>query len=47
MVVQYGESVRSFPKDSIFACETKSVWRTRAEQVFVAMEFIVQVSTFL
>ena len=31
MVLQYGESVRSFPKDSIFVCKTKSVWRTRAK----------------
>ena len=30
MVLQYGDSERSFPKDSIFACKTKSVWRTRA-----------------
>ena len=43
MVLQYGDSGRSFPKDSIFACKTKSVWRTR---VFVEMEFTVQVSTF-
>ena len=30
MVSQYSDSGRSFPKDSIFACKTKSVWRTRA-----------------
>ena len=30
MVLQYGDSGRSFPKDSIFACKTKIVWRTRA-----------------
>ena len=47
--MQYGDSVQqSFPKDnSIFACKTKSVWRTRARQVFVAMEFTYQVSTFV
>ena len=30
MVLQYGDSGRSFPKDSIFAGKTKSVWMTRA-----------------
>ena len=30
MVLHYGDSERSFPKDSTFACKTKSVWRTRA-----------------
>ena len=30
IVVQYTDSVRSFPKDSIFACKTKNVLRTRA-----------------
>ena len=38
MVLQYSDSERSFPKDSIFAC--------KQEQVFVEMEFTVQVSTF-
>ena len=42
MVLQYGDSKRSFPKDSIFACKTKS----EQEQVFVEMEFTVQASTF-
>ena len=46
MVLEYGDSGRSFPKDSIFACKTKSVWRTRARRLFLAMEFTVQV-TFL
>ena len=27
MVLQYGDSERSFSKDSIFACKTKMVWR--------------------
>ena len=45
MVLQYGDTERSFPKDSIFSCKTKSVWGAQ-EQVFVEMEFIVQVSTF-
>ena len=31
MVLQYGDSGRSFPKDSIFACKTKSVCSTRAK----------------
>ena len=47
MVLQYGDNGRSFPKDSIFACKTKSVWRTRARRSIVAMKFTVQVSTFL
>ena len=46
MVFQYGDSGQSFPKDSIFAGKTKSVRRTRAKQVFVEMEFTVQVRTF-
>ena len=27
IVLQYGDSVRSFPKDSIFAFKIKSVWK--------------------
>ena len=46
MVLQYGDCGQSFPKDSIFACKTKSVWSTRARTIYVAMEFTVQVSTF-
>ena len=30
VVLQYGDSVQSFPKDSIFACKTKSVWKPGA-----------------
>ena len=37
---------RSFPNDSVFACKTKSVWRTRTRTSIVAMEFTVQVSSF-
>ena len=44
IVLQYGDSVRSFPKD--FACKTKVSGGQEQEQVFVAMEFTVQVSTF-
>ena len=44
--MQYGDSARSFPKDSIFACKTKSVWRRRARRNIVAMEFTVQVSSY-
>ena len=44
--MQYGDSVRSFPKDSVFACKTKSSGGQEQDQVFVAMEFTVQVSTF-
>ena len=48
IVLQYGDSVRSFPKDSIFACKTKTKVSggQEQEQVFAAMEFTVQVSTF-
>ena len=42
--MQYGDSVLSVPKDSIFTCKTKSVWRT---SIFKALEFTVQVSTFV
>ena len=42
MVLQYGESGRSFPKDSIFACKTKVSGVQEQEQVSVAMEFTVQ-----
>ena len=47
--MQYGDSVsvRSFYKDSIFACKTISVWRTRATISIVAMESTDQVSTFV
>ena len=47
MVLQYGDSGRSFPKDSIFACKTKVSGEQEQEEVFVAMEFNIQVSTFL
>ena len=46
MILQYGDRGRLFPKDSIYACKTKSVWRTRARTSIVAMEFTVHVSTF-
>ena len=46
MVLQYGDSGRSFPKDSIFACKTKSVWRTRARSSIITMEFTDQVSSY-
>ena len=47
--MQYGDSVsvRSFYKDSIFACKTISVWMTRARTSIVAMESTDQVSTFV
>ena len=45
IVLLHGESVRSFPKDSIFACIMSG--GQEQEQVFVAMKFTVQVSTFL
>ena len=47
----YSDSVRSFPKDNIFACKNlvkqKVSGGQEQEQVFEAMEFTVQVSTFL
>ena len=48
MVSQYGDSWRSFPKDSIFAVKQKVSGVQEQEEVFVAMEFTVtvQVSTF-
>ena len=46
--MQYGDSVLSFPKDSIFTCKTRSVWRTRTRtSICKALEFTVQVSTFV
>ena len=49
MVLQYGDRGRLFPKDSIFACNVKQIESGGQEQedVFVAMEFAVQVSTFV
>ena len=44
MVLQYGGSGRSFPKDSIV--KQKVLGEQEQEQVFVEMEFTVQVSTF-
>ena len=38
----FGDSVRSFPNDSIFACKTKVSGRQEQEEVFVAMEFTDQ-----
>ena len=46
MVLQYGDSGRSFPKDSIFACTHKVSGGQEQEQVSVEMEFTVQVSTY-
>ena len=46
MVLQYDDSGRSFPKDSIFAVKQKVSGVQEREQVFVAMEFTVQVSIF-
>ena len=46
MVLQYGDSGRSFSKDNIFAVKQKVSGVQEQEQVFVAMEFTVQVSTF-
>ena len=43
MVLQYGDSERSFPKDSIV--KQKVSGEQEQEQVFVEMEFTVQVST--
>ena len=46
MFLQYCESGRSFPKDSIFSCKKPKVSRGQEqEQVFVAIEFTVQVSS--
>ena len=47
IILQYGDIVRSFPKD--IAILTKRVCRTEQEQVFVAMECTdqVKVSTFV
>ena len=39
--MQWSDSVRSFPNDSIFACKTKVSGGQEQEQEFVAMEFIV------
>ena len=47
MVLQYGDNGRSFPKDSIFACKKKVSGEQKQEEVFVAMKFTVQASTFL
>ena len=47
IVLQYGDSMQSFPKDSNFACKTKRVWRARAKTRICSMEFTVQVSTFV
>ena len=45
MVLQYGDSERSFPKDSILLVRQKVSGEQEQEQVFVEMEFTVQVST--
>ena len=37
----------SFPKDSIFSCKTKVSGEQELECVFVAMEFTVQVNTYV
>ena len=34
MVLQFGNSRRSFPKDSIIACKTKSVWTRARTSIF-------------
>ena len=48
IVLQYGNSVRSFPKDSIFTCKKQKVsGGQEQEQIFVAMEFTDPVSTFV
>ena len=48
MVLQYGDHGKSFPKDSVYVCNVKQKVSggQEQEQVFVAMEFTVQVSTF-
>ena len=48
MVLQYGDRGQSFPKDSVYACNVKQKvsGEQEQEQVFVAMEFTVQVSSF-
>ena len=46
MFLQYGDSGRSFPKDSISLVKQKVSGEQEQEQVFVEMEFTVQVSTF-
>ena len=46
MVLEYGDSGRSFPKDSISLVKQRVSGEQEQEEVFVAMEFTVQVSTF-
>ena len=35
MVLQYGDSGRSFPKDSIFACKTKKCLENKSKKKYL------------